>query len=192
MKPICFSIGHSNYCFTQFRDLLLFFGITLVVDVRAIPYSRFVPHFNREELRDRLHRDGIKYMYAGKEMGGRGRGTAGLDEVVHSQGFQAGIDRVMDKISAGEIAAVMCAEKDPFDCHRFFLVSYALEARGIEVRHILESGNSVPTGILEERLVETYHDGLFQLSLFGESDVQADAVQRAYSHRFREAAGEIC
>jgi 5-carboxymethyl-2-hydroxymuconate isomerase len=63
-----------------------------------------------------------------------------------------------------------------------------LEERGIEVRHVLETGNAVPTELLEERLIEAYHDGLFQLSLFGEGDVRKDAVRRAYGRRYQDVA----
>ena len=110
-------------------------------------------------------------MYAGKELGGRNRVPASLEEAVESPEFQAGLAALLTRIAAGEVVAIMCAERDPFNCHRFYLVSYALEERGIEVRHVLETGNAVPTELLEERLIEAYHDGLFQLSLFGEGDV---------------------
>lgn len=190
MKAFCYSVGHSNYCYTQFRDLLQFHRTTLVVDVRSVPYSKFVPHYNREGLKSMLGQDGIKYIYAGQELGGRSNFSGSLDEVVQMEDFQAGIARVITNITGGEIVAIMCAEKDPFNCHRFFLITYALEDRGVEVRHILESGNAVPTQLLEERLMETYHDGLFQLSLFGEGEVQTDAVRRAYSHRYREVVGQ--
>jgi uncharacterized protein (DUF488 family) len=36
--------------------------------------------------------------------------------------------------------AIMCAEKDPLDCHRCILVSPRLGERGIEVQHILSDG----------------------------------------------------
>lgn len=190
MKPYCYSIGHSNYCYEQFRDLLLYHGITLVVDVRSVPYSKFVPQYNREELKENLGRAGIKYLHAGQELGGRNQGPGNLEEAVNSPAFQAGLTKIAARIAAGEVVGIMCAERDPFNCHRFYLVSYALEQQGIEVRHILETGNAVPTEFLEERLMETYHDGLFQLSLFGEGDAQVDAVRRAYSRRYQEVAGK--
>jgi uncharacterized protein (DUF488 family) len=188
MKHFCYSIGHSNHCFEQFRDLLLYHGITLVVDVRSVPYSKFVPQYNREELREQLGWEGISYLYAGKELGGRNRVPASLEEAVESPEFQAGLAALLTRIAAGEVVAIMCAERDPFNCHRFYLVSYALEERGIEVRHVLETGNAVPTELLEERLIEAYHDGLFQLSLFGEGDVRKDAVRRAYGRRYQDVA----
>jgi len=40
--------------------------------------------------------------------------------------------------------AIMCAEKDPLECHRAILVSRHLAADGIDVAHILESGELEP------------------------------------------------
>ena len=37
--------------------------------------------------------------------------------------------------------AIMCAEKEPLDCHRTLLVGQALAGRGVEVRHILGDGS---------------------------------------------------
>ena len=36
---------------------------------------------------------------------------------------------------------MMCAEKEPLDCHRTILVARELEERGIPVSHILEDGS---------------------------------------------------
>lgn len=187
MKPYCYSIGHSNYSWARLLDMMNYHGITAVADVRSVPYSRFVPQYNREALAIALPNHGIKYWYAGNKLGGMERRELDLDAVIQGRDFQSGLDAVEDKIAGGETLALMCAEKDPFDCHRFYLISYALENRGIEVRHILESGNAVPSGILEDRLVDVYHDGLFQLSLFEEKDCR-DATRRAYSRRYREQA----
>lgn len=189
MKPSCYTVGHSNYDAAVFMDVLAYYGITLVVDVRSVPYSRFVPQYNREVLTSNLKQHGIKYQYAGNELGGR-RDCRDLDGVVRTENFQKGLDSVLAEIVRGEKVALMCAEKDPFDCHRFYLITYALEKQGVEVRHILENGNSIQTEVLEDKLVEVYHDGLFQLSLFEETDSR-DVTRRAYSRRFQEISSQL-
>src|SRR5690554_4344105 len=110
MKPFCYSIGHSNYCFEEFRDLLLYHGITLVVDVRSVPFSKFVPQYNRGGLKRQLGQAGIRYMYAGQELGGRNRSSC-LEEALASPDFEVALARVLARIAAGEIAAIMCTEK---------------------------------------------------------------------------------
>jgi hypothetical protein len=45
-----YTIGHSNVEIAQFLHALRNHGITLVVDARTSPYSRFVPWANRESL----------------------------------------------------------------------------------------------------------------------------------------------
>lgn len=187
MQPFCYSIGHSNYALAEFMDMLGYHGVSLVVDVRSIPYSRFVPQYNREGLQVSLLQQGIRYLYAGKDLGGlECRREGDLEQVIQGDDFQAGIQVIMNRMAAGDIAAVMCAEKDPYNCHRFFLVSYALERKGVEVRHILEGGSAVPTGLFEQRLLDQYHEGLCQLSLFDTFDTRADVVKKAYSRHFRE------
>jgi uncharacterized protein (DUF488 family) len=37
----------------------------------------------------------------------------------------------------------MCAEADYKSCHRYWLITRTLTQRGIEVRHILHSGDAV-------------------------------------------------
>lgn len=189
MKPSCYTIGHSNYDAAVFLDVLAYYGITLVVDVRSLPYSRFVPQYNREVLASNLKQQGIKYLYAGNELGGR-RERRDLDGAVRTESFQRGIESVLAMIAGGDKVVLMCAEKDPFDCHRFYLITYALEKRGVAVSHILENGTSIQTEVLEDKLVEVYYDGLFQLSLFDETD-NRDVTRRAYSRRFQEISSHL-
>ena len=42
------TIGHSTHALAVFVDLLNRNGVSAVADVRAAPYSRFNPQFNRE------------------------------------------------------------------------------------------------------------------------------------------------
>ncbi len=48
--PFVLTVGHSNVVLTAFLDGLHERGVRRIVDVRSAPYSRFVPHFNREAL----------------------------------------------------------------------------------------------------------------------------------------------
>ena len=65
------TIGHSTHPMDAFIDLLQRHGVTVVADVRAAPYSRFNPQFNRESLAGSLDARGIAYVFLGSELGGR-------------------------------------------------------------------------------------------------------------------------
>src|SRR5688572_26249172 len=66
-----FTIGHGALDLGDYIDLIKTFGIDLIVDVRSSPYSRYVPHFNRESLEDALRIRGVEYRFAGEYLGGR-------------------------------------------------------------------------------------------------------------------------
>jgi hypothetical protein len=50
---------------------------------------------------------------------------------------------------------LMCAEREPLDCHRCLLVARALAARGVSVGHILHNGEIESHIATERRLVKT-------------------------------------
>jgi len=66
-----YTIGHSNHSLDTFLNLLRDLRIDVVVDIRSKPSSQVVPHFNRKPLENSLKMDGFKYLYFGKELGGK-------------------------------------------------------------------------------------------------------------------------
>lgn len=158
-SPRILTIGHSNHPLERFLALLLKHGVTAVADVRSAPYSRFCSHFNRELLTAALKDNGIRYSYLGRELGGRSddptcyhEGQIQYDRVARTDVFRNGVARVVSGTSSFRIA-LMCAEKEPLDCHRTLLVAPALVARGVEVGHILASGGVEPHGRTMDRLL---------------------------------------
>ena len=146
-KHPIFTIGHSNHSLEDFLALLSKHHVTAVADVRSAPWSRFNPHFSRNALSAALKARGIRYVYLGRELGGRPDDPALYDEgghvryerVAQTSGFRDGIARVAGGAATHRIA-LMCAEKEPLDCHRTHLVARALDAEGVEVVHILADG----------------------------------------------------
>ena len=59
-----YTIGHSNMTQESFALILKSFEIDIVVDVRSSPYSKFVPHFNRENIKKSLIENGMRYTYS--------------------------------------------------------------------------------------------------------------------------------
>ena len=68
---ILYSVGHSNQTAAEFVAMLQHHNIGLLVDVRSAPYSRWVPHFNKNALEALLPEHNIEYRFAGKHLGGR-------------------------------------------------------------------------------------------------------------------------
>ena len=163
MDLVIHAIGHSNHTTAAFVDLLRRHGITLVVDVRSQPYSRWVHQFNREILARALQDAGIAYRFMGDALGGRPADAALYDpdqerpdyqRVEQTPVYQAGIDQLLD-LAGTEQVAVMCSEGDHRHCHRHLLITQTLLGRGVRVLHIQPDGTTVE-GELEPQ----------QLSLF--------------------------
>lgn len=162
-----FTIGHSNHSFEEFLILLVRHGVDTLADVRSAPYSRFAPHFDGEALSGALGREGVKYQYYGRELGGRPKnpacyeaGRVQYDRVIETKLFLKKLDQLRRALAAGRVA-LMCAEKDPLYCHRTLLVARALdERRGggehVRVEHILANGGVERHRTTIDRLLAKY------------------------------------
>lgn len=189
MNPL-FTIGHSTHDWPFFAVLLRRHGIDVLGDVRSTPYSRYTPQFNREVIGPALALEGIRYVYLGDEFGARRKeaacfvdGKVDYDLVAVTPSFLSGMERLKDGASRFRVA-LMCAEKDPLECHRTILVARQAAAF-TEVRHIRDDG-SIETHVeAEARLVRE--------SQLGDADLFASASDRlrdAYLKRAREISYE--
>jgi uncharacterized protein (DUF488 family) len=160
-----FTVGHSNHSLEEFLKLLAKNEVQVVVDSRSHPYSRYVSHFNREELQAALKEAGVKYLFLGHELGGRPAEEEFLDDEGHvlyyrlaqSAHFLGGIERVEAGMRQYRVC-LLCSEEDPAVCHRHLLVSRVLAERGADVRHIRSDGSlqafgEVPTQQQEQPLL---------------------------------------
>ncbi|MBX3498702.1 MAG: DUF488 domain-containing protein [Alphaproteobacteria bacterium] len=151
-----FTIGHSNHPIERFVALLRDAGVTLLADVRSTPYSRRVPHFNRERLRDTLKAAGIDYRHLGGALGGKPQGgERDYIAMARTPAFIAALDAVMEE-SSRQPLALMCAEREPLDCHRTILVSRHLATRGADIVHLLADGGRAAHADIEAHLVAWY------------------------------------
>jgi uncharacterized protein (DUF488 family) len=69
-----YTIGHSTRSLDELVSALKAHGIETLVDIRAFPMSRRLPHFNRESLDHSLAEQGIRYLWM-KELGGYRKST---------------------------------------------------------------------------------------------------------------------
>jgi uncharacterized protein (DUF488 family) len=143
MQPL-FTIGHSKHTIEKFIELLSLHKIAHLVDVRTFPSSRFSPQFNQPALEAALKVAGIQYHYEGKTLGGRGRES--YDELRKTSPFRQSL-KELEQLSQEAPTAIMCAEENPYQCHRRFLIARSLwQDRDFrQVLHIRQDG-----GVLEE------------------------------------------
>ena len=64
-----YTIGHSTRTLDELVAALRAHGVATLVDIRAFPMSRRMPHFNRESLEVELPKRGLRYVWM-KELGG--------------------------------------------------------------------------------------------------------------------------
>jgi uncharacterized protein (DUF488 family) len=186
---VIYTIGHSNHPIERFIALLREHGVQAVADVRSTPYSRFNPQFRREPLAASLSDAGIRYVFLGEELGARSQDPSCYDgnrvsyaKLARSALFQRGLERLISGAQEFRIA-ILCAEKDPLDCHRTILVTRELEHRGVPVSHILADGSLEPNTQTMARLIA-------DLKL-GECDLFRDGrelVEEAYDARAKKVA----
>ncbi len=165
MNAVCdsvFTIGHSTHTLKAFVVLLQMHGVTAVADVRSKPYSRFNPQFNRETFAEALSMEGIRYVYLGNLLGGRSEdpacyedGQVCYDRIATTESFRSGLARVVRGAVKYRIALI-CAEKEPLDCHRTLLVSPALHEQGVNVVHIHADGRMETHDEAMDRLLDLH------------------------------------
>jgi uncharacterized protein (DUF488 family) len=155
-----YTIGHSKHSLDELIALLKKHGVTALADVRSMPYSRFNPQFNRDAMERDLKPHGIKYVFLGRELGARSDdpacycgGRVQYRRLAQTALFRSGIERV-ERGAAEHRIALMCAEKEPLDCHRTLLVSRALNADGVAISHILADGRLESHGDAMLRLLD--------------------------------------
>lgn len=179
------TIGHSNHELDEFAALVETHALEFVIDVRSYPYSRFAPHFNREDVKASLEARGVRYVFMGSELGGRPLHDAQYDPEGHAlyglmaeePAFRRSIERLIDG-SVRHRLCIMCSCGEPEDCHRRLLIGKVLTERGVELRHILPNGT-----VVSERKVRPGGDAV-QSSLFEENEPLWRST-RSVSHRRR-------
>jgi uncharacterized protein (DUF488 family) len=184
-----FSIGHSNIPAERFIALLRDAGVGAVADVRSTPFSRRFPWFSGKTLAAALAQQGLAYLAYGETLGGRPHdaalyrdGVADYEAMAQRPEFQSALDRLRADAARLHVC-IMCAEREPLDCHRCLLVARALAEGGLTVGHILHDGTIEPHQATEQRLLawSGAGDDLFVTG-------QRERLAAAYRRRVRAVA----
>jgi uncharacterized protein (DUF488 family) len=185
---VIWTIGHSNHSAVRFIDLLQGAGIDCVADVRSTPFSRRNPQFSQKALTASLKDAGIEYWFLGDALGARPKdphcwdnGKVSYARIAATPEFQEAIHALIEESHAQRIA-LMCAEKEPLECHRTILVGRALAQRDTDLSHIHADGRVEPQAELEERLL---HLAKEKVDLLNGRDA---ALAQAYDKQGRRMA----
>jgi uncharacterized protein (DUF488 family) len=185
LKPV-FTIGHSNFELDVFLGMLHSQHVELLIDVRSRPQSGRFPQFSQPGFQAAVEAARVAYLFLGEELGGRPddpdvyRQNGVVDYRLRrkSYAFCAGIERVLSEAESRS-AALLCAEEDPLECHRFLMICPELVARGARPLHIRKGSTLETQEEAENRLLESNGLGGFAVnSLFPEA--RRDALEDAY------------
>ena len=195
-RPIIYTVGHSTHPIEVFLDLLKTFSVNCLIDVRSVAASSYNPQYNKEPLSNFLKANGITYLHFAEEFGARhtdpdlldDEGKVNFELVRKSWIFKNGVEQLWQKIDKGFTIALMCSEGEPFDCHRFSMVSIALEKDGFEVKHILKDKTTKTNAQLESQLLKKYEKKIPQPDMFQPNITLDDQLKAAYRLRNKEIA----
>lgn len=168
-----FTVGHSNHSLDAFVALLRQHAIEVLVDVRSQAHSRYSPQFDAPELKVSLPESVIRYLFLGRELGGRpdgeqyydGEGHVRYDRIAETPLFHEGIARLERGVEQYRVA-IMCSEENPTECHRRLLIGRVLGEKGVEVVHIRGDGRLQPEDELKAEERASSAEAM-QLPLFG-------------------------
>jgi uncharacterized protein (DUF488 family) len=132
-RNLIYTVGTSRHAPSEFIDLLKYYGIQLLVDVRRFPTSN-LEHFKRENLEKLLKENSIDYIYLGKELGGYR--AEGYENYMKTEEFKKGLELLRD-LAKEKVCVIMCSERFAWRCHRRF-IAQALREENFETIHIIE------------------------------------------------------
>jgi len=163
-----YTIGHSTRALQDFLAVLQAQQIETLIDIRAFPMSRRLPHFNRESLEQTLPGHSISYKWM-PALGGRRKRQRPEGESpnigLRNESFRNYADYMLsaefqraatelEAAAAKSRTAIMCAELLFFRCHRM-LVSDYFSLRGHRVLHIQDAKSPAPHRVTAEaRFIE--------------------------------------
>ncbi|MDD6941417.1 MAG: DUF488 domain-containing protein [Bacilli bacterium] len=195
-----FTIGYTSYKIERFIEILKKNNISCLIDVRSIPRSSRYKDFDDNNLTSLLKNYGIIYRNYKKEFGARQvnlefynkKGFLDFNVFSKSKQFNAGIDKIKKAQEMGHVVCLMCAEKDPINCHRAILITRYLDKEGFNIKHILANDEICDQKDIDRRLLDKYYPNRNQLSLFSENNLtDEESLDNAYKLRNEEIGFKI-
>ena len=197
-----YTIGHSNYTMERLIDMLEYYNINCVVDIRGTPYSKYNIQFDKEAIRYTLTNAGFVYIYMGKELAAKrirknsynNEGYSNFEEVIKEEEFKRGVERLKNGCEKGYKIILLGAMQDPIRCHRSILVGRELVKNDFDVKHILDDYSIVTQDDIEETLLNKYFSNRNQITiedLTGNSLNNEEMINEGYKLANREIGYRI-
>lgn len=197
-----YTIGHSNYTMERLIDMLEYYNINCVVDIRRTPYSKYNIQFDKETIRYTLTNAGFVYIYMGKELAAKrirknsynNEGYSNFEEVIKEEEFKRGVERLKNGCEKGYKIILLGAMQDPIRCHRSILVGRELVKNDFDVKHILDDYSIVTQDDIEEMLLNKYFSNRNQITiedLTGNSLNNEEMINEGYKLANREIGYRI-
>ena len=197
-----YTIGHTNYTMERLIDMLEYYNINCVVDIRGTPYSKYNIQFDKETIRYTLTNAGFVYIYMGKELAAKrirknsynNEGYSNFEEVIKEEEFKRGVERLKNGCEKGYKIILLGAMQDPIRCHRSILVGRELVKNDFDVKHILDDYSIVTQDDIEEMLLNKYFSNRNQITiedLTGNSLNNEEMINEGYKLANREIGYRI-
>ena len=187
MVDTVYTIGYAGFAMEDFMVELRQNRIALVVDVRSDPHSQWHSEYNMEHMRLVLKKAGIYYRNYAEEFGARQedrtfypKGYLDFELFAESPQFKHGVEKLVNSMKKEYRFALMCAERDPFECHRCILVARAFHELGYRVVHLLPGGAVCTQTDIEARLLNRFEPNRDQGNMFEPMLDEAQYLARAY------------
>ena len=181
-----YTIGHSNYTMERLIDMLEYYNINCVVDIRGTPYSKYNIQFDKEAIRYTLTNAGFVYIYMGKELAAK--------RIRKNSYNNEGVERLKNGCEKGYKIILLGAMQDPIRCHRSILVGRELVKNDFDVKHILDDYSIVTQDDIEEMLLNKYFSNRNQITiedLTGNSLNNEEMINEGYKLANREIGYRI-
>lgn len=190
-----YTIGYTSFDVEKFVEVLEKFQITCLIDVRSNPKSAYYKDYDDSNLIPLLKSKGIVYRNYKDEFGARqenkefynDKGFLDFNLFAKSQQFNNGINKIKKAQDMKYVVCLMCAEKDPINCHRTILIARNLDKQGFNVKHILATEEFCEQCEIDKRLLEKYYPNRSQISLFNENNLtDSEAIEKSYQLKNEE------
>lgn len=192
-----YTLGHSNYSLERLIDMLKYFDINCVVDIRGTPYSKYNVQFDKEAIRYSLTKAGFTYIYMAEEFAAKRpnkesynkEGFSDFERVVQEEAFKRGVERLKNGINKGYKIVLLGAMQDPIRCHRSILVGRELSKLGFNIKHILDDYTIENQEYIDNRVLDKYFPDRNQITidaLLGNEMTNEERINEAYRMANRE------
>lgn len=114
-----YTIGHSNVSFEHFLEVLKKYKTDILCDIRIMPFSKYVPHFNKDFLSINLKKYGIIYVHKAE------LGSTNVYPLLQPTEKILEILKKIDEVSKEKNVVLMSDGWDYKNCHRTILANWA-------------------------------------------------------------------